>query len=545
MANSVIGKVLNNRYRIDEFLGRGGMAEVYKVWDQDRAVHLALKMLNKDLARDIVFLRRFRREAQNLAALQHPNIVRFYGLEQDGLQAFMLMDYIEGEDLKTEIFLHQGRGVPPNRILELIKPVCSAVAYAHKQGVVHCDLKPANILIENTGGVLVTDFGIARLTDAATATMVGAGTPAYMAPEQVKGLDPVPQTDIYALGVVLYEMLTGGERPFTGEQITTTGTTSAKVRWEQVNLEPRSPRLYNPKIFPEMESIVLKCLAKNPVDRYQTALQLLNAIERGVDFGVQTKQAAPESLPVKKQKTIRVPPKQKANIERFVFGVLIVLVCVIGSIVVISGISRIKSANQSSRVTPLSELPSTWTPIGSTPTEYPTITPTIEPIKELDLASFVPSLSDLPESYALEKTEGPDVQEYGIRDYLVQFSNNGAKVGDPATIAFFVRELPNEDMAITNSNELLEGLSNEYGEYQYYGSSRLEVDYDYVDDTWVFYWVEGNDLFMTACVRIDHINLMLVYTVLNVEYTDDFDTIVEPFEYLDIAIKKVGEALGK
>jgi len=125
------GTIISDRYRVDQFLGRGGMAEVYKVWDQDRATHLALKMLDRDLSRDVVFLRRFKREAQNLAALQHPNIVRFYGLEQDDLQAFMLMDYIEGDDLKTEIFRHQGKGIPPARVLELIKPICSAVAYAH------------------------------------------------------------------------------------------------------------------------------------------------------------------------------------------------------------------------------------------------------------------------------------------------------------------------------------------------------------------------------------------------------------------------------
>ena len=123
------------------------------------------------------------------------------------------------------------------------------------------------------------DFGIARLTDAATATMVGAGTPAYMAPEQVKGLDPVPQTDIYALGIILFEMLTGGERPFTGDLTTTTGTTSAKVRWEQVNLDPPSPSRYNAQISPALDEIVLKALAKDPGSRYQSALDMLNAFE--------------------------------------------------------------------------------------------------------------------------------------------------------------------------------------------------------------------------------------------------------------------------
>ena len=118
----------------------------------------------------------------------------------------------------------------------------------------HCDLKPGNVLFGANGSAQLADFGIARMTDAATATMVGAGTPVYMAPELAKGLNPVPQTDLYGLGVMLFEMLTGGERPFTGEGTTTTGTISAKVRWEQVNLPPPSPRDYNPEISTKLEN---------------------------------------------------------------------------------------------------------------------------------------------------------------------------------------------------------------------------------------------------------------------------------------------------
>jgi uncharacterized repeat protein (TIGR02543 family) len=282
---NLVGQTIADRYRVDEFLGRGGMAEVYKAWDKDRSTYLALKLLRKDLAQDVVFLRRFRREARNLAQLQHPHIVRFYGLEQDELQAFMLMDYVEGEDLKTEIFLHRGEGIPPRQSLEIIHPVCSALTYAHRCGYIHCDVKPGNIMLEDNGKVLIADFGIARLTDSATATMVGAGTPAYMAPEQVKGLDPEPQTDIYSLGVVLFEMLTGGERPFTGERAETTGTMSAKVRWEQVNLDPISPRTFTSDLSPELEKVVLTCLEKDPADRYPTPLDLLNGLQVAVGIG--------------------------------------------------------------------------------------------------------------------------------------------------------------------------------------------------------------------------------------------------------------------
>jgi formylglycine-generating enzyme required for sulfatase activity len=275
---NLLGQTIADRYRVDEFLGRGGMAEVYKVWDQRRATFLALKLLHEDLALDRVFIRRFKREADNLARLQHPHIVRFYGLEQEDRLAFMLLDYVEGETLKHKIFDAAG----PMRVVEIQKvtrAVCSALQFAHSEGLVHCDIKPANIMIDQHGNVLLSDFGIARLTDAATATMVGAGTPAYMAPEQIKGLNPVPQTDIYALGVVLFEMFTGGERPFIGDQAQTTGTSGEKVRWEQVNLEPPSPREYNPDLSPELEDVVQKCLAKETDERYENPLDLFNALE--------------------------------------------------------------------------------------------------------------------------------------------------------------------------------------------------------------------------------------------------------------------------
>ena len=278
----LIGQILSNRYRIDASIGRGGMAEVYKVWDQRRAAYLAMKILNEDLAEDNVFLRRFKREAQTLARLQHPNIVRFYGLEEDGDLAFLLMDYIEGSTLRKEIHRLKGQPFPVQRILEIMRPVCSALHYAHQSGFVHCDVKPANIMIQTNGTVLVSDFGIARMSEAATATLVGAGTPAYMAPEQARGEDPTPQTDIYALGVVLFEMLTGGERPFTGENARTTGGTSEKIRWEQMKLEPPSPRKYNPAISPQLEEIVLRCLNKNPAARYSNTLELLTALDAAV-----------------------------------------------------------------------------------------------------------------------------------------------------------------------------------------------------------------------------------------------------------------------
>jgi len=138
----IIGRTLNKRYYVRESLGRGGMAEVYKVWDAERTAILVLKLLREDLAEDLIFLRRFQREAETLAKLDHPNIVRFYGLEQDDILAFILMDYIDGENLRTEIFRSQGKGMEYDRVLEVMRPVCWALQYAHTRGVIHCDIKP-------------------------------------------------------------------------------------------------------------------------------------------------------------------------------------------------------------------------------------------------------------------------------------------------------------------------------------------------------------------------------------------------------------------
>jgi eukaryotic-like serine/threonine-protein kinase len=275
----LVGKTLLNRYQVIEFVGRGGMAEVYKAWDQNRSIHLALKRLHNDLAQDKIFLRRFLREAQTLSALQHPNIVRFFGIESDNLTVFMLMDFIDGTTLKAEIFKANEKFLKQNFIVHVMQSVCPALHYAHQQGLVHCDLKPANILINKDGGVFLSDFGIARMADTATSSLSGFGTPAYMAPELVMGYPPSIQSDIYAVGIILYELFTGGERPFIGERAQISGPTNEKVRWEQVHLVPTSPKYFNPTINPAYEAVILKCLAKTPGERFTSALALMNAVE--------------------------------------------------------------------------------------------------------------------------------------------------------------------------------------------------------------------------------------------------------------------------
>ncbi len=275
----LLGLTLSNRYRVEELIGRGGMAEVYKVWDTQRGAHLAMKMLREDLAEDNAFLRRFNREAHTLESLQHPNILRFYGLEQDRELAFILMDYVEGTTLRTLI---KQRGAPLTfaEILDILRPICSALGYAHRQSVAHCDIKPGNILIKKNGDVLLSDFGIARLTEAVSTTFYSPGTPAYMAPEQWLGQENLDgRTDIYALGVTLFEMLTGGEKPFSGEVDTVQGATREKIRWEHLNQKPPAIRSFLPDAPPALDWIIQKCLAKNPNQRYQSVEEFLAVVE--------------------------------------------------------------------------------------------------------------------------------------------------------------------------------------------------------------------------------------------------------------------------
>ncbi len=277
---NLVGQTINKQYRVDESLGSGGMAEVYRVYDLKRHAPLAMKLLHDELSEDTIFLQHFRHEGKTLEDLQHPNIVRFYGMEKSGSRLFILMDYVDGITLREEIKLAHGIPFAAQRILEIMHPVCGALQYAHEQGFVHCDIKPANIMIEKRGRIVLADFGIAHQVErGSTTAFVAAGTPAYMAPELVNGQDPLPQSDIYALGILLYEMLTGGVRPFTGEMASIPGTTGAKVRWEQVNLQPPSLRRFNPNISHQLEAVVMRCLKKDPYQRYAEPFDLFAALQ--------------------------------------------------------------------------------------------------------------------------------------------------------------------------------------------------------------------------------------------------------------------------
>jgi serine/threonine protein kinase/outer membrane protein assembly factor BamD (BamD/ComL family) len=282
----LVGRTLKGRYRIDAYVGRGGMAEVYRAFDLRRSYAVAVKMMREDLAEDAEFVNRFRREAKNLSQLSHKNIVRFYEFAHEGHLAFLVMDYVEGITLRRRI-LEAGGPLPLEEARDILRQVCNALQYAHQEAIVHRDVKPGNIMMRLnplTGDgwqVLVADFGIARGADTATMTVVVPGTPAYMSPEQCRSLPTDRRTDVYSLGVVTFEMVTG-RRPFYGESERARGTTAReRILWEHLRASPPSPRSLNPEVPRSVDTAILHALAKNPADRPPTALAFYQELWAG------------------------------------------------------------------------------------------------------------------------------------------------------------------------------------------------------------------------------------------------------------------------
>ncbi|MBN1135076.1 MAG: protein kinase, partial [Anaerolineae bacterium] len=304
------GQTLKGRYRIEELLGRGGMAEVYRAWDMGRQYHVAVKIMREDLAEDLEFLQRFKREARALGALSHANIVRFYSFERDDHLAFIVMDYVEGTTLRRRILEAGGQPLSLDEVLSIVQQVCAALHYAHGENVLHRDIKPGNIMIDIYGRVLVADFGIAKAADAATATTVMPGTPAYMSPEQCRSELPDVRTDVYSLGVVVYEML-AGRRPFVGDTEATTGSTREKIRWEQMHAEPPSLQRANPEVPPQVEAVVLRALAKEREERWPTPLAFWQALEEAL--GRRAPQVVTAPPPPSRAPAAAPPPSPRAE----------------------------------------------------------------------------------------------------------------------------------------------------------------------------------------------------------------------------------------
>lgn len=266
-------RLVGSRYELGELIGYGGMAEVHRGRDARLGRDVAIKMLRADLARDPSFLNRFGREAQSAAGLNHPAIVAVYdtgedriGLGPDAAEVhYIVMEYVEGQTLR-EVLKAEGR-LPPRRAMEIVADVCGALDFSHRNGIVHRDIKPANVMITRAGAVKVMDFGIARAIadNSATVTQTAAviGTAQYLSPEQARGETVDARSDVYSTGCLLYELV-AGHPPFTGDS-------PVAVAYQHVRENPVVPSSENPAIPRALDSIVMKALAKNPMNRYQSA----------------------------------------------------------------------------------------------------------------------------------------------------------------------------------------------------------------------------------------------------------------------------------
>jgi serine/threonine-protein kinase len=269
------GRILDGRYQLDSLLGVGGMASVYLATDRVLARQVAVKVLSPSDAQDALFVERFRREARAAARLSHPNIVAVFDSDADADQPYLVMEYVPGESL-AQLLHRQGR-LAPRRAVELASQVCVALAAAHAQGLVHRDIKPANVLVGRDGQVKVTDFGIVKASAATTLTGTGTvlGTAAYLAPEQAQGHLVDARSDLYSLGCVLYELLCGSPPFGSGSD-----RSPVAIATRHVSEPPEPPSARNPQVDPALDQVVLTALAKDPAQRYQSAVELQDALQR-------------------------------------------------------------------------------------------------------------------------------------------------------------------------------------------------------------------------------------------------------------------------
>jgi eukaryotic-like serine/threonine-protein kinase len=273
-------RLLGGRYELDGIVGRGGMAEVFRARDirLDRIV--AVKTLRDDLARDQTFQARFRREAQSAASLNHPSIVAVYDTGEDMVGPtpvpYIVMEYVDGRTLRD--LLRDDRRLLPERALEITDGVLRALDYSHRNGIVHRDIKPGNVMLTRAGDVKVMDFGIARAVSDAQATMTQTaqviGTAQYLSPEQARGERVDARSDLYSTGCLLYELLTG-RPPFTGDS-------PVAIAYQHVRENPIPPSRIDPEIPAWADSIVLRAMEKDPGDRYQSAGEMRNDIQRAL-----------------------------------------------------------------------------------------------------------------------------------------------------------------------------------------------------------------------------------------------------------------------
>ena len=321
-----IGRVLAGRYQINGFIGEGGMSRVWRALDQNTGKYVAIKVLREEYSEDESFIRRFDREAQAASRMSHPNIVNLLdvGVEDDGTR-YLVMEYVQGKTLKR--FIQESGALRPEIASQIIIRVLAALQHAHQNGVVHRDIKPQNILIDKEGTVKVAAFGIARMANAQTVNQSDEnvmGSVYYFSPEQARGAAVDARSDIYSVGVVFYEMLTG-RVPFTGD-------TPVAIAMQHLQTPPTPPNEVNPSVSSALDFVVLHAMEKKPRRRYQTAEEMLRDVRLALEHP-DTILAAREEAE-RREKAERERERRHKNVRRRVRVMRAVLVSVFSLLLV-------------------------------------------------------------------------------------------------------------------------------------------------------------------------------------------------------------------
>ncbi len=411
----LVGQLLG-QYRILEQVGQGGMATVYRALDTRTLQEVAVKVLSATIVGDRRFLRRFRREGEVVSRLKHPNIVPVLAYGEARGYAYLVMPFVRGESLHG--YITEGK-VTPESSARWIGQVASALDYAHRQGVIHRDVKPSNILIDAQGNALLTDFGLARLVEG-TGTLTGSllmGTPAYVAPEQGQGLKIDGRADEYSLGVILYQIATG-TLPFEGD------TPMATVLMHIQEPVPR-PRRFNPDLSPAVEAVILKSLAKKPSERFPSVAALNRAYQAalagqpvpGLDLLPSALPPEMATLPLDRSERLVFtersgPPRRKAG---WVLGLTLALVLLLAGFFAYPSLRALVQPPTPPTVMPAStaSLPGPWAP---SPTPAPAPTPTAVVSQDcpgLSLINFQRQGSDV--AWTLDNSTGAPVRIVDFR----------------------------------------------------------------------------------------------------------------------------------
>lgn len=354
----LIGKRLNDRYKVLEVIGGGGMANVYLAHDMILDRDVAVKVLRLDFANDEEFIRRFRREAQSATSLDHPNIVSIYDIGEEDDIYYIVMEHVKGKTLKQ--YIQQYAPVEQYNAVEIMNQLTSAISHAHENGIIHRDIKPQNILVDDYGTVKVTDFGIAMALSSTTITQTNSllGSVHYLSPEQARGSLATKKSDVYALGIVMFELLTG-RLPFSGES-------AVSIALKHLQSETPSPKRWNPTLPQSMENVVLKAMAKDPFHRFASVDEmqsdLMTALEPGrmnepkfnipddddeatkaipiikgslgnITNDEETRIRPPEEKQVKEEKDTPPSKQKKKKKKKWVIALLVILFLLIGGAV--------------------------------------------------------------------------------------------------------------------------------------------------------------------------------------------------------------------